>query len=701
MVEKNKKGDALSIAVIFILVIISLAIAIILFIQFGFWKGLINIICTTLTTIGSFLRGLAVDFLYAAMWVVIGLFGVLLLAYGKLCRNPIGAVVCTAIWVSFTILLTTSFTAVVSNIPLISCENPSIPMGSFEGDVVFSTVDSEDFMKEVADRTVECWTMYGRDRFKRVLQGRTPPNPRTCFVINFALEDPVTIEEIEQFLMEREYRTGIPCEKVEGACDIERELFVFYVSSDNNIKQVMYNPSDITNLYVTWEFSKSGEIFRDIDVCKDGFVYAGSSKGYVYKIDPYTGNEIWKHRLFSEEPYDVTPPPWDITSIAVGKSGFVYAGTEITTEHPFDVQAKLRVAILNMSCVESGYIHQSFCVNEVYFSKNNEFSEDIFNVTYIHFHEGNAGNYIYIGTTEESGGKVFQLIDGLNILTEYYQREEYSVTSISSDSKENVYAGYERDGDYILDVLSSEMQHQKSRKENRIIDGIDTDDEGYVYTSARGSITKVDFNDDTHWGDEHWRNIWRHSEQDSQVKPVPITLTKENYVLVGLNSFTGVPNFLVLDSRDGNIIIKSAVDADGETIVSGVIHSIAVPRERFFSYVCERECHSYMDELGSLLKEFAPIITSTNKLIRQYQSPRNPVSTNTELYSTLEVSRGRIFIKFFNQYKETHQIGRADYSDFDCYTGGDLRTSRYNTLFWCFDESVTCWEKDGGCYEFN
>lgn len=663
MVKINKKGDALSIAAIFILVIVSLAIAIILFIQFGFWEGLVNIICTTLTTMGSFLRGMSIDFLYDAMWIIIGLFGILLLAYGKLCRNPIGAIVCTAIWLSFMLVLTTSFTAIVSNIPLISCENPAISMGSFDADgTVFSTVSSEAFMKEVADRTVDCWTMYGAGRFRRVLQGRTPPNPRTCFTINFALEDPVTIKKIDQFLVEREYGTGIPCSEVEEKC--------FSIYAHDSYVSVNDLPDTIGGAYgkprvirydaigeIIWQYKGSDDTtINSLYVDENENIYAAGSDGVVI-LEKEGGTIInsFSHvetltTIVAITPTDVNPINFYVGSTDGKLIRYRQLGQTLTSKE-WNVGSQINsikldndfIYVATGSSTQQGKVYRTNipCLD----NDENDFNDC---------------------STQEYGGWIFE--SGNNIFEDI---------EIYSDSR--IYAATRKP----QDTQDNEGKIYRINQEGEDFEIYRTDSNFYSITLNENeeifAISSKDVHKITKDGSEVWSLEYGYGQGD-------ISLCPHNL------HFHFTAKYLVGISRISDAEFVTSFEIDIEDVSSPMASSIVSGLEGRTHQICEdRVCHSYMDELGYIPSQFSPLITHTTRPIRQYQS-ENPVTTTEPFYSDMDVSRGRIFIKFFNQYKSSRQLDRAEPSDLDCYTGSDLETMQHHHIFWCFDESVTHWQ---------
>jgi len=206
-----KKAQALSVAARLLVILIFLAVMIVILIKSGIISNLYTIIATTLTTWGSFIRGITVKFVWYFAWALIGLFTLILVIFGSTCRAfPVGTAICAAMYATFLALVMHSVFSLFTSIPLLELQNPTIKVGDFNVSCGESKTSNITFLKEVADRTVDCWKMYTAGKLNP-LTGKTPPNPRTCFIINFNLKDSVTIEEMVNYLKTHEYPTGKKC----------------------------------------------------------------------------------------------------------------------------------------------------------------------------------------------------------------------------------------------------------------------------------------------------------------------------------------------------------------------------------------------------------------------------------------------------------------------------------------------------------
>ncbi len=296
-----KKGIALQTVVMLILAIISLAIGIMLIMKAGLISNLQTIICTTLITWTSYVRGILVNLIWLFFWAMIGVMALLIVIYGSFCKAFPGNIYCLSIYAAFIAFLLYTILVVFSGLPLMHCPNPTIKIGDFEKDCGDSLTSPEVFMREVAERSVDCWGMFSKGKFDP-LTGKTPPNPRTCFVINFNLERGVTIEEIVYYLKTHEYPSNKKCD-----------------------------PGDPDGCGITyWDKIKSTDGGMRLTITRTNdyiFYVSGALIGGGEKVDDtyYSGKYIQKGRLFikylDKMPYGENirdadcwtgeTPPWD------------------------------------------------------------------------------------------------------------------------------------------------------------------------------------------------------------------------------------------------------------------------------------------------------------------------------------------------------------------------------------------------------
>ena len=206
----NKKGITLETAIALILIAISLAIIIILLLTSGLISSLQSIICTSLTTSTMFLRGFIVKSIWDLFWIFVGLITAIIWIFGSFCKGfPVGTAVCAVMNAVFIGVLTASFMGLTSGLPILYCPNPTITVGPFSEDCHSQVgVSKEVFFKEIADRSVDCWNMYARGEYDP-LSGHEPPNPITCFVVDFRVRSPVSINEIVDWMQVNNYSSNI------------------------------------------------------------------------------------------------------------------------------------------------------------------------------------------------------------------------------------------------------------------------------------------------------------------------------------------------------------------------------------------------------------------------------------------------------------------------------------------------------------
>jgi hypothetical protein len=199
----NRKGITLETAVSLILVAVSLGIIIILLFTSGLISSLSASICTILTTASSYVRGFVVYAIWTFYGILIGLVAAIMFLLGRTCQTfPFGTAACLITFGVFVVILTGAFTALASSLPLLSCPNPTIIHGFKE--TCGNGVSNETFIREVADRTVDCWNMYTAGKYDP-LSGREPPNPVTCFVVDFNVKTPVSMRNITEWMIKTNY----------------------------------------------------------------------------------------------------------------------------------------------------------------------------------------------------------------------------------------------------------------------------------------------------------------------------------------------------------------------------------------------------------------------------------------------------------------------------------------------------------------
>jgi len=205
----DRKGLSLSILAVLILALISLAIVLVIMMKAGLLSALRDIVCVNVTSVSSMIRGVVVDLIWWFFGAVLLIVFLLLFVFGSLCKAfPVGTAICTGMYAAFAAYLIISIMSLIGAIPLFTCQTSDITLGDSA-----HNVSAEVFEKEVAARTVDCWNMYAKGRYDP-LTGLTPPNPKTCFVINFNLSSSINVSDIltymanHNFTKEMDYLTA-------------------------------------------------------------------------------------------------------------------------------------------------------------------------------------------------------------------------------------------------------------------------------------------------------------------------------------------------------------------------------------------------------------------------------------------------------------------------------------------------------------
>lgn len=207
-IKINKKGITLETAVALILMVLSLGIIIILLFSSGLISSLQSSICTFLTMGSSWVRGFVISSLWTIYWVILGLVASIMFLFGTTCRSapPFSYAICAGIYAVFFAYLTVAFTTLAGGLPLLTCPNPTIILGTANCSAP-EGVSNITFMREVADRSIDCWVMYASGQFDP-LAGREPPNPVTCFVVDFKLKQPISAKNIAEWMSSTSYSRG-------------------------------------------------------------------------------------------------------------------------------------------------------------------------------------------------------------------------------------------------------------------------------------------------------------------------------------------------------------------------------------------------------------------------------------------------------------------------------------------------------------
>lgn len=203
----NKKGMSLETLAMLILASLSLVLILAFFFESGLITNLSSFMGVTFTMMQSGIRGIIMKMIGVFVGLMLVLVGVVM-AIGSTCRAfPVGTVVCAAIYATFMAGFLWSIMMLQASVPFIDIPTPviEIPKGAMDDNCGENAVTAEDFKKEIAERSVDCWSMYGSGNWDPLL-GKIPPNPRTCFVVDFNLQgEGVTFDEIHQYMGANNY----------------------------------------------------------------------------------------------------------------------------------------------------------------------------------------------------------------------------------------------------------------------------------------------------------------------------------------------------------------------------------------------------------------------------------------------------------------------------------------------------------------
>jgi hypothetical protein len=251
----TKKGIALSTLATLILAGLSFGIVLMVLIQSGLLTNLQSFMATTLTAFESNLRGMAIAAIAEFMAVfILVLFAIMWL--GSTCHSgPWGAAACLAMYASLMVFLVGAIHNLDASFPWVDIPNPDINLPPTGGHTCGTDgADPNVFIKEVADRSVDCWYMFAEGRYNPLL-GKVPPNPRTCFVINFNLnnETGVSFDDIKNWMKTNNYPgtsdtywkksgNGLVLENNKDAFSKRIKTGRMFIKYGDNIKKIWTEP---------------------------------------------------------------------------------------------------------------------------------------------------------------------------------------------------------------------------------------------------------------------------------------------------------------------------------------------------------------------------------------------------------------------------------------------------------------------------
>lgn len=190
-----KKAQGLESLALMIIAMLVIVFGIMIFFNSNLISSTTGFFCPSMTTFGTNIRGPYIkmmDEIYDRMAAV---------------EDPeiwevvlIGKNLGTA--VSQTVIRTVvkgMFDEAKETMPLMSCTAPNIDLGYSKQCSPTEGVSNITFFREVAARTVDCYRMYGSGNYNP-LENTNLRNPRTCFVIQFNLKEPVKFYDIKDYM---------------------------------------------------------------------------------------------------------------------------------------------------------------------------------------------------------------------------------------------------------------------------------------------------------------------------------------------------------------------------------------------------------------------------------------------------------------------------------------------------------------------
>lgn len=672
-----KKGMGLETLVFFILMIASLAIAIIFYIRPELYILLQIFFCTVLTTIGSYLRGILVYFLWWILFPMITGLAFAILITNKLCYagGPITKVACAAIFVGFEVLAISMIMGTIGVIPLIGCTPASIQMGELDGE----EIETEIFMEQVSKRTIDCWRMYTAGRYYP-LEGKVPPNPRTCFVINFNVDGPFSPKELFDYLDSHDSRTGELCSDYELreveivktlGCDKDTDKIIYH--GETHILTENERERCAAIGWINIEVTESRFVGETdcVEIDDNSFFIVEGANTKNLRLVNQEGDTIWKHS------FDRHHRVWDIITDSNGE--FVYAAVEDNlykiTRSGGDIMWDIPYRFTRLQI-----------------SSNDD--------------------YLYAAAHYYSGGKIY-LIDTTSGSVISESPQGLMGTEMELDSEGNVYT-FDYFSGSVKKINPSDWNIEWEKSLGPTVGDIAIYEDKYVYAAglnpnllgivwklnASNGETLVTYSNQDEkrqqsifvgmdgfvYASGSYRIVKRQNLIKFDLDLNPIWEDGRSFDIVGMDE----DGMLYLINQPGEEEKLRIADPSGDdglntkysfTLGRHDIKYVAVPQSfQTFEYCTPVECYTYFEDMGHRRVH----IMRTTDYIRYgdlYKGIR------TQARWTQNIKQGRIFIKYYDNVGTL--FFRQFLSDYDCYT--DKSITDNDAIFWCFDDSVTEW----------
>ena len=199
----SKKGIALNNLVLLITILISLAVGIVILFSSGFAPSMKDSACVVMLRIASIGRGIIValfDKVFDTVIIIIGVAFSYAVATSLARGGGVGTAILLGVYAVATAAVTSFIYYQVSNtyslIPFFYCGTSEIRVGNLNGK---TTATSEDLFKLISERSLDCYAMFGSGKYDP-LRGKDPPDPITCFVIEYNITNNFTAKDLIDYM---------------------------------------------------------------------------------------------------------------------------------------------------------------------------------------------------------------------------------------------------------------------------------------------------------------------------------------------------------------------------------------------------------------------------------------------------------------------------------------------------------------------
>jgi len=199
----SKKGIALNNLVLLITILISLSVGIVILFSSGFAPSMKDSACVVMLRIASIGRGIIValfDKVFDTVIIIIGVAFSYAVATSLARGGGVGTAILLGVYAVATAAVTSFIYYQISNtyslIPFFYCGTSEIRVGNLNGK---TTATSEDLFKLISERSLDCYAMFGSGKYDP-LRGKDPPDPITCFVIEYNITNNFTAKDLIDYM---------------------------------------------------------------------------------------------------------------------------------------------------------------------------------------------------------------------------------------------------------------------------------------------------------------------------------------------------------------------------------------------------------------------------------------------------------------------------------------------------------------------